>query len=232
MEIGLSVSPIKPWRTVGPFSGHATLTSGLVSYWKLNEESGDRADSVGSNTLTDNNTVASATGMRGNAASFVSANTEYLSGTTPPAFVTGTARTLSCWAKQTGAGITIWGVQDSAGGADRRAAINTAGTDPNKTVAIYGNAGALNATSAGFHSLGDWLFLVYTYDETTHKVYANGNEIISAAAADGGSTTGFFVANSAAGPFDGLIDEIGYWSRVLTAAELTALYNAGDGLFY
>jgi hypothetical protein len=32
--------------------------------------------------------------------------------------------------------------------------------------------------------------------------------------------------------FDGLIDEIGLWRRVLTADERTQLYNGGNGLTY
>ncbi len=31
---------------------------------------------------------------------------------------------------------------------------------------------------------------------------------------------------------DGIVDEVGLWSRALTIAEVTALYNAGAGLAY
>ena len=58
----------------------AALYNSLVGYWKLDEASGNRADSVGANTLTDNNTVGSTTGLvYGTAAEFVAANSEYLS---------------------------------------------------------------------------------------------------------------------------------------------------------
>jgi hypothetical protein len=33
-------------------------------------------------------------------------------------------------------------------------------------------------------------------------------------------------------PFDGLIDEVGIWSRVLTAAEIAILYNGGSGITF
>jgi hypothetical protein len=55
------------------------LRDGLVSWWTLDEASGTRADSHGSNDLTDNNTVGSAAGKQGNAADFESTNSEYLS---------------------------------------------------------------------------------------------------------------------------------------------------------
>ena len=46
-------------------------TTGLVSYWALDETSGTRYDSHGSNDLTDNNTVGYTTGVQGNAADFI-----------------------------------------------------------------------------------------------------------------------------------------------------------------
>jgi hypothetical protein len=54
------------------------LATGLVSYWELEESSGTRNDSHGSNNLTDVNTVGVATGIQGDAADFVRANTESL----------------------------------------------------------------------------------------------------------------------------------------------------------
>ena len=51
----------------------------LVSVWNMNEPSDvTREDSVGSNDATDSNTVASASGKDGNAASFIAANSEAL----------------------------------------------------------------------------------------------------------------------------------------------------------
>ena len=56
----------------------ANLSTSLVSYWELEESSGTRVDSHGSDDMTDNNTVTSTTGKQGNAAVFVAANTEFL----------------------------------------------------------------------------------------------------------------------------------------------------------
>src|SRR4051812_43478016 len=55
------------------------LLTNLASYWKLEEASGTRADEIGSQTLTDNNTVTQAVGKLGNAAQFTAANSESLS---------------------------------------------------------------------------------------------------------------------------------------------------------
>ncbi|MDA2917638.1 hypothetical protein MYX64_12505, partial [Nitrospinae bacterium AH_259_B05_G02_I21] len=57
----------------------AGLLTDLKAHWKLNEASGTRSDSHGSNDLTDNNTVGQAAGKIGNAADFIRVNSEYLS---------------------------------------------------------------------------------------------------------------------------------------------------------
>lgn len=57
----------------------ADAVSSAVAHWNLNESSGTRVDSVGSNDLTDNNTVGVDTGKFGNAAYFDILNSEYLS---------------------------------------------------------------------------------------------------------------------------------------------------------
>lgn len=58
----------------------SALANSLVAYWKLDESSGSRADSVGANTLTDNNTVTANVGrVYATAAEFLAANSESLS---------------------------------------------------------------------------------------------------------------------------------------------------------
>lgn len=53
--------------------------TGIINYWKLDEESGSRIDAIGSNDLTDNNSVLYTAGTVDNAALFDDANSEYLS---------------------------------------------------------------------------------------------------------------------------------------------------------
>jgi hypothetical protein len=66
-----------------PLTSALPLTGNVVSRWYLEEVSGNRADAVGSNTLTDNNTVTSnadiPTSGFARSAEFTSANSEYLS---------------------------------------------------------------------------------------------------------------------------------------------------------
>ena len=48
------------------------------------------------------------------------------------------------------------------------------------------------------------------------------------------STGAFYIGNSADtfSAFDGVIDEVGLWSKVLSATEITDLYNSGAGFAY
>src|SRR5687768_2136031 len=62
----------RPKRTASP------LLTSLIAHWKLDQTSGVRADSHAGNNLGDINTVGSAAGKLGNAASFIAANEEAL----------------------------------------------------------------------------------------------------------------------------------------------------------
>src|SRR3990167_5318802 len=79
--LSLLLFPSLCWA--GSFSPDAgcTLddTPALVAYYNLDEASGTRADSVGSNDLTDNNTVTQETGIVGSSTQHTSPNNEYLS---------------------------------------------------------------------------------------------------------------------------------------------------------
>ena len=76
------------------------LLNNLISYWKLDETSGTRNDSQGSNNLADNNTVTSGTGKINNAGLFTAANSEYLSIASNSSLVcSGVSFTFSAWVK-------------------------------------------------------------------------------------------------------------------------------------
>jgi hypothetical protein len=77
--------------------------------------------------------------------------------------------------------------------------------------------------------------LTVTYDGTTIRIYVDGSD-------DGNTTTtlastatkilfGNHTSNKSLG-FIGTIDEIGMWDRDLSSAEITSLYNSGDGFAY
>src|SRR5262252_1520277 len=96
---------VDPYQLSTAFSDSTSSTisqTNLISYWKLDEVSGSRVDTKGTNTLTDNNTVTSTTGIINNAASFAAASSEYLSLASNATVQTGDIDfTITAWVKMT-----------------------------------------------------------------------------------------------------------------------------------
>jgi len=226
----------------GPFGGHATLTDGLVSYWPLDEESGTRVDIVGTNDLTDNNTVgfASVTGPpnfpAGKAASFVAANSEYLSIADNASVSLTGSTTWVAWVKPASAGTTRPVI------AKRQTSIEfQLLVDNSNTIAAYiedSVAGSATFSGSAVVSAGSWHLLIWWYDASDKKIYGlvdNANQQVSSALPNSprDSNQAFEIGRSAAAfHYGGEIGPVLLYSRVLTAQERTDLYAAGAGLFY
>ena len=74
------------------------LSTNIQAYWKMDETANSRDDSFGTNHLSDYNTVLSQSGIRGNAADFVSTNSEMLvRATTGPLQTGGVPFSISSW---------------------------------------------------------------------------------------------------------------------------------------
>ena len=217
------------------------LATNLVSYWELEEASGTRVDSHGSNDLTDNNTVGSATGIQGDGANIVRANTEYLSITdaaqTGLDFGTGQDFTLQFWYKPSSVvpfyailkGDTA-GVWYSLGG----------GLATGQFSFLVDDGSTIRTISGGSHSAGNWYHVVGVREGTTLTLYVNnsviGTDTNAAVDNDVSNSDPFYIGTFSAGNNtrtpDGVIDEVAVWSRALSAAEVTSLFNSGDGLPY
>ena len=209
------------------------LTDNLVSYWKLDESSGNAADAHGSNTLTNNNTVTYVAAKINNGASLVKASNQYFTAANGAIFGTGSGNnfSISMWYKTTS--ITQYDTLFKTG----NEAVNEAfiiGFDSNSAyyVDTWTTAYAPTATINN----GTFYHVVLTADGTNFKLYHNGSLInttalnpnfVSASTYVGRTGTGTYIRN-----FDGVIDEIGIWSRALTSTEVTSLYNSGSGLAY
>lgn len=215
-------------------------TTGLISWWSLDETSGNRADSHGSNTLTDNNTVLSAAGKQGNAADFERDNTEYLSIVDNAGLSTGDIDfTVGGWVKNeslTNTNTVIAKRDDS----DYEYSLGTSNTGPNHQFFFQINA-PVTVYEGNAISTGVWYFVVAWHDATNDLIYIQVNNGTAASQATGGSapsdtTAPFIIGNNNVSatprPHDGLIDELFFYKRILTADERTWLYNAGAGRAY
>lgn len=218
-------------------STHSTLPTNLVSYWELEESSGTRVDSHGSNDLTDNNTVLSATGIQGDGADFESSNSEYLSTSSGSGFVSGAgARSVSLWVKyETSPGTAEMSIISN--GVFTTSQEFTIKTFTNNKIIVDTNGSALAVSSTLSWSTGTWYHIVVTYNGTTGTIYRDGSSVGTGTATLSTTSPEDFIigGRNPASPYnfvDAVIDEVGYWSKALTSTEVTDLYNSGAGLPY
>lgn len=227
-----------------PLTASLPQSGSIPSRWKLDEASGNRADNVGSNTLTDNNTVASATGrFSDTAADFELSNSEYLSITDASQSgldITGSL-TFSAWLKfeslpATNTNMTLaskWG-STSAEESFLLEYVDNSGTKQFRYVFEDGSGnltiGTKNftiTTGVAYH-----VAIKVVPSTQTATLYINGisqgtfsNSATAASAIRNG--TGAFALGARANPtnyYDGTMQDAVIWNVALTDAEATALY--------
>jgi hypothetical protein len=136
--------------------------------------------------------------------------------------------TWSGWIKPTGVSgwQIIFGMED--GGWDRMLTIENGGLGLS-----MGHTTGRWQTGASVNP-GVWQHVVAVYDNGSMKFYLNGVQYTSSTSEGSHSSSGTFTigANQNGGGnfYKGLIDDVALWNEALTAAEITALYNAGSGL--
>ncbi len=222
----------------------ASLNVSLISYWKMDEvcpTGCSRADATATgNTLTDNNIVSTAAGKIINAGQFNNVLTAFLSRADNASLSTGDIDwTLCCWVNiNTAAAPRViaskWG---NAGAREYRLYYSTAMTNFVLTTSVAGTVGVeVAASNFGAPSLSTWYFVACGSDAVNDNIWISVNNGTANTLANVGgtfdSTAPFYMgqqADAASLPFDGQIDEMGFWKKKLSAAELTGLYNGGAG---
>ena len=219
-----------------------------TTYYKLNEASGSRADSAGSATLTDNNTVASAQGRVDIAADFENGNAEWLSGTPPSIWASAADKAVSLWIyveSFTAASADYTGIM-TVGKANNviwNIALTSNSVNNNRLKLEVQNSGASYqaATYGTDLSASTWYHIVAELNSGTLRLYLNGTNVAEQAftgsiKTDDGTftlTIGRDLFNDAAVRyFDGLIDEVAVFNHGVTSADVLRLYNGGAGITY
>lgn len=209
----------------GPFNGLVS-TANLISYWKLNEISGNRLDSFGTNHLTADITVTAPTGKIGNAAGFTGA--QVLRCASNPSLQIGNIEfTFTCWIYTTASGGWVFGKNNVPTSTDYH--LELSGTAP--VFRINGGQFASNPTAL---TLNTWNFIVIWRDLAgTGYMRVNngtvnttpGGPVPIPGSADftiGGLQQTYF--------FNGNVDELAFFKRILLPAEQVSMWNSGNGL--
>ncbi|MBN2115754.1 MAG: hypothetical protein JW730_04245 [Anaerolineales bacterium] len=223
-----------PTPTPTTVTGTNPGTTGLISWWTLDETSGTRNDSHGTNDLTDTNAVGYAPGVKGNAASFVPANQERLTVPDNPDISTGDIDFTLVAHVYLNNAANAYNLVDKSGTAaayDYRLAYNPAtGFRLRVGTATYVDSGPVSAntwhTVIAWHDSVNDTLNIQVNDGTVNTVSYSGGAadtdypLVLGAAADGTYT------------LDGRLDEVALYKRVLTAAERTWLYDGGSSRTY
>lgn len=215
--------------TVTP--GVEALATGLLNYWKLDESSGTRYDSVGTNDqLEKNGTVSSAAGKISNCAKNGVSDSTYLLMDASSSGGSDATFSVCCWFKLTaipGVGDTCFLITDSQSSFSYYLYAVNGGK-----LRFGGTSGSNYAEVTGI-SAGTWYFAVAVYDsaDSLWKLSLDGAAFVTASASASFTKTSYRVGllNTTTDPVEHFIDEVGYWNVTLTAAQAAALYNSGSG---
>lgn len=245
---------------------HAQLSTpmkvSLVAWWDLDEESGNRADAQGSNTLTDTNTVTQTTGQAGNslrdgntvtsaagkigtAAVFTAANSEQLQAPDAAAFDSSDSDwEWNGWVNlnTTAADMAIL-TKDTEGAGGREYALSYDNSSDVFRWEVFDGTnviGTVDAADLGAPADDTWYFVRAWHSATGNEVGIEINRgtadtAATTGAASSGTTAAFRLgANGSGSPdyLNGMLDDWGRWNRILSSDEADERYAAGAGLSY
>ncbi len=212
------------------------LIDSLISYWKLDEATGNALDAHGSDPLTENGTVPAQTGqINGARGAYATANT--FNNTNVLSIDSATSHSVSLWINILSFGTR--GVLNVGGDGDANVFESRFTLTPGNTfqVRTVESGVAVRLTVAAALSTG-WRHIVFTYDGSTRDaiLYIDGSSAATATGSSGGNAgTKFFIGHSADSGTElttGYMDETGLWNKVLSPSEVTELWNSGSGLAY
>ena len=222
--------------------GHSgdAIFENLQAYWKLEEANGQtRVDSyVNGHDLTDVNGVESAVGKIGTAAHAANAN-EYLSAADHDDLQPTTAFTLSVWVNFDALDGNRYIAEKGKDGGNRSFIMHARSTGAMRAyLSADGSAIPQINTEASQFTTDTWYHVVFWYDggqavnNNRYKIYKDNVQIANAWGTLPTSLNDYghaFTLSSLGSTLKGKLDEVGFWKRALTTAEIENLYNAGRG---
>jgi len=210
------------------------LSTGLVGQWKCNEASGALLDSSGNGLdLTAVNSPGAGTGVISGCRTFVKASNQYFTRNDETKLRRDKDFTISFWWKYPGSEFAHLICKRSGGSVEFLIYQALAGN-----LNWFGPWGDVSYVTISSPSVGTWYNIITTWNNTTKVVTSivnNGtpNVLSPRSTAITGTTAKFQIGNSNDGTGDAAdasLDIIQMWDRILTAGEITAVYNGGAGV--
>lgn len=224
----------------------SSIANGLLAHWRLDEASGTRYDSVGTNHLTSNNGVTSGSGILGNAAAFNYASMQYLSCSSNAVLQKGDVSfSFAAWVYMTQKTHFHFIVAKDGLASGQREYLAYYDKDIDRYCAFVfrpTDVGiSVAANNFGSPALNQWHFIYVEHNASADTLTIRVNDGTPDTVSTGGalqtaSNAEFQIGGDARFPTQyhmaGRIDSVSLWGRILTSDEQAALYNAGVGLEY
>lgn len=215
------------------------LTTSLVSYYKLDESSGNADDAVSTNDLTNAN-VTYGTGKINNGA-ISDSDTDRLYIADNASLSITRALSISTWVKfdsvPTSTNYAVLAGKYTGAGNQRSYQLYLYG-DGNLYFDVSSNGSTASSTPyAWTPTTGVWYHVSATYTPSTSVIiYINGTSVVtnttSIPASIYDSTAEFHLLGDNTKGGRMTQDEVGIWSRALSSTEVSELYNSGNGKTY
>lgn len=219
------------------------VTDSLISYWKMDESSGTRVDSWGTNNLTANGTggVGALVGKINSAADFESTESDFLEISDNASLSTGDIDfTISAWVNlesKTGTDMDV--VTKFESGTVGEYMLRYYSASDRFVLQLFdsggNNACFAVANNLGSPSIGTWYHIVAWHNATANNCNIKVNNGTTNTQAESALVTDtvskFRIGARFTGGsqfWDGLIEDVGFWKRTLTASEITDLYSSGS----
>jgi len=213
----------------------ALSSSNIVSYWTLDESSGARADSVGTNSLTVNGTVSAASGKLNNGVSINGTTGNYLSVASNSSLQTGNQSfCVAGWINANSVGTKL-ALAKAGGAGGNEWSIATDSSD-SKIWFVFWNAQTVITKSPSAISSSTWYHFVAWVDATNNTANLcinNGTvQTSSLISYPSAGTAPLVIGAYSDGTFawNGLIDEVTFWKGVPTSTDIANLYNNNSPL--
>jgi Concanavalin A-like lectin/glucanases superfamily len=217
------------------------LKTDLIGVWC---ESADPVTDQHTNalTLTNNNSVGTASGKVGTAGDFNDDNPEHLSRADEALLSTGDISwTEAAWVQIAAMpGGNIYVCSKGNGSADEHNLLFRTTGGENRFRFYIANFGVgVAATTFGLPSEDTWYYLQAQHDAANNKIRIRVNGGAWDEQATGGTaptdgTGAFFVGAYSSGGFtwDGFINQFAFWKGLKSDDDLNAIYNSGNGLAF
>lgn len=216
------------------------LATGLLSYFKLD---GNNTDSLSNLTMSEANITYSTGNGKINQGAGFNGSSSYIKSTGNLSISTSYTISINLWVKYTSSSTLI--LLETSPNYNTNKGIIIASISGQITAGMSNGAGAYNLRAAsGTQNTGSWIMVTLVCNRADPNnynqvlLYINGSfsGTLSYTSLQSGTFSdqplNIGARNASSDWYNGALDEIGVWSRILSQADINTLYNSGAGLQY